>query len=70
MSSHLMQRSIICSVCNKAQTIITEQFICGSCGRVALDKIPVSGPEWGIVGGLLTNDYNSYSEVTSLDQEI
>ena len=46
-----MQRSIICSVCNKAQTIITDpqsgEIICGSCGLVVLDKIPVRGPEWG-----------------------
>ena len=46
-----MQRSIICSVCNKAQTLITDpqsgEIICGSCGLVVLDKIPVRGPEWG-----------------------
>jgi transcription initiation factor TFIIB len=46
-----MQRSIICSVCNKAQTIITDpqsgEVICGSCGLVVLDKIPVRGHEWG-----------------------
>jgi transcription initiation factor TFIIIB Brf1 subunit/transcription initiation factor TFIIB len=63
-----MQRSIMCSVCKKAQTIITDpqsgEIICDCCGLVVLDKIPVRGPQWGIVGGVLTNDYNSYSEVT------
>jgi transcription initiation factor TFIIB len=42
---------MICSVCNKAQTIITDpqsgEIICASCGLVVLDKIPVRGPEWG-----------------------
>src|SRR2546427_1280051 len=46
-----MQRSIMCSECNIAQTIITDpqsgEIICGSCGLVVLDKIPVRGPEWG-----------------------
>jgi transcription initiation factor TFIIB len=46
-----MQRSIMCSVCNKAQTIITDpqsgEIICDSCGLVVLDKIPVRGLEWG-----------------------
>ncbi len=46
-----MQRSIICSACNKAMSIITDpqsgEIICGSCGLVVLDKIPVRGREWG-----------------------
>ena len=41
----------MCSECNIAQTIITDpqsgEIICGSCGLVVLDKIPVRGPEWG-----------------------
>ncbi len=57
-----MQRSIICSECNKAQTIITDpqsgQIICGSCGLVVLNKIPVRGPELGTFitdGGIVHN---------------
>ena len=45
-----MQRSIMCSECNIAQTTKTDpqsgEIICGSCGLVVLDKIPVRGPEW------------------------
>ncbi len=41
-----MQRSITCSVCNKAQTIIADPQsggICGSCNLAVLDKILVRG---------------------------
>jgi transcription initiation factor TFIIB len=41
----------LCSRCNKGQSIITDpqsgEIICGSCGLVVLDKIPLRGPEWG-----------------------
>jgi len=45
-----MQNSIVCSICKKDQTIITDldsgEIVCSKCGVVISDKIQDTRPEW------------------------
>jgi transcription initiation factor TFIIB len=45
-----MQTSIICSICNNDQILVTDlesgEIICSNCGMVMLDNIEESRPEW------------------------
>ena len=45
-----MQTSIICSICNNSQMLVTDpesgEIICRNCGMVMLDNLQDSRPEW------------------------
>ena len=45
-----MQNSIVCSICKKDKTIITDldcgEIVCSKCGLVISDKIQDSRQEW------------------------
>ena len=45
-----MQDPIVCSICKKDQTIITDvvtgEIVCGKCGLVISDKIQDTRQEW------------------------
>ena len=45
-----MQNSIVCSICKKDQTIITDldsgEIVCSKCGVVISDKIQDTRQEW------------------------
>jgi transcription initiation factor TFIIB len=45
-----MQNSIVCSICKKDQTIITDldsgEIVCSKCGLVISDKIQDTRQEW------------------------
>src|ERR671923_2176430 len=45
-----MQTSIICSICNNDETLVTDpeygEIICSNCGMVMLDNVQDSRPEW------------------------
>ena len=55
-----MQTSIVCSICNKDQMVITEpesgEIICIACGAVMLERIQEDLPEWRAFNLEETND--------------
>jgi len=55
-----MQTSIVCSICNKDQVVITDpesaEIICSACGAVMLERIQEDRPEWRAFNLEETND--------------
>jgi transcription initiation factor TFIIB len=55
-----MQTSIVCSICNKDQVVITDpesaEIICSACGAVILERIQEDRPEWRAFNLEETND--------------
>ena len=58
-----MQTSIICSICNNDQMLVTDsesgEIICSNCGMVMLDNIEESRPEWRTFAATTTDEANN-----------
>jgi transcription initiation factor TFIIB len=65
-----MQTSIVCSICNKDQVVITDpesaEIICSACGAVMLERIQEDRPEWRAFNLEETNDKSRIGTPISL----
>jgi transcription initiation factor TFIIB len=65
-----MQTSIICSICNNDQMLVTDsesgEIICSNCGMVMLDNIEESRPEWRTFAATTTDEANNTRSRTGM----